>query len=120
MKKISYPLVLTSILLASFLVFMSLAGCTKTATTTAATTTTTTTTTAQPIKTYTIGLLAELTGFLGAYNTATVNEAQIAVDIVNEKGGIIVGGQNYLLKLVVEDGQSTLDGTTCRREQTDF
>ena len=120
MKKISYPLVLTSILLASFLVFMSLAGCTKTATTTAATTTTTTTTTVQPIKTYTVGLLAELTGFLGSYNTATVNEAQIAVDMVNENGGVIVGGQNYNLKLVVEDGQSTLDGTTAAANKLIF
>jgi len=119
MKKISYPLALTSILLASFMVLMSLAGCTKTATTTAATTTTTTTT-VQPIKTYTVGLLAELTGFLGSYNTATVNEAQIAVDMVNENGGIIVGGQNYNLKLVVEDGQSTLDGTTAAANKLIF
>jgi branched-chain amino acid transport system substrate-binding protein len=101
------------------MVLMSLAGCTKTATTTAATTTTTTTT-VQPIKTYTVGLLAELTGFLGSYNTATVNEAQIAVDMVNENGGIIVGGQNYNLKLVVEDGQSTLDGTTAAANKLIF
>jgi len=111
-KKTSFPLLLTVIMLAALLVLSSLPGC---ATKTSTTTTTTTTATAQPIKTYTIGLCAELTGFLGAYNTATVNEAQIAVDIVNEQGGIVVNGQNYLLKLVVEDGQSTIDGTTAAR-----
>jgi len=109
-KRTGSTLIVTSIALSAILVLSSLAGCTKTTSTT--TSTTTTTTTAQPLKTYTIGLLAELTGFLGAYNTATVNEAQIAVDIVNEQGGIPVNGQNYLLKLVVEDGQSTIDGTT--------
>ena len=88
-KRTGSTLIAASIALSAILVLSSLAGCTKTTstTTTAMTTTTTTTTTAQPIKTYTIGLLAELTGFLGAYNTATVNEAQIAVDMVNEKGG---------------------------------
>ncbi len=114
MKRTGSTLIAASIALSAILVLSSLAGCTKTTST--ATATTTTTTTAQPIKTYTIGLLAELTGFLGAYNTATVNEAQIAVDIVNEQGGIVVNGQNYLLKLVVEDGQSTIDGTTCCRK----
>jgi ABC-type branched-subunit amino acid transport system substrate-binding protein len=96
----------------AILVLSSLAGCAKTTST--KTSTTTTTTTAQPLKTYTIGLLAELTGFLGAYNTATVNEAQIAVDIVNEQGGIVVGGQNYLLKLVVENGQYPRWDYSCR------
>jgi ABC-type Fe3+-hydroxamate transport system substrate-binding protein len=79
MKRTGFPLLLTSVILTAILILSSLAGCTKT---TSTTTTTTTTITAQPIKTYTIGLCAELTGFLGAYNTATVNEAQIAVDIV--------------------------------------
>jgi ABC-type branched-subunit amino acid transport system substrate-binding protein len=116
-KKTSFPLLLTVIMLAALLVLSSLPGC---ATKTSTTTTTTTTATAQPIKTYTIGLCAELTGFLGAYNTATVNEAQIAVDIVNEQGGIVVNGQNYLLKLVVEDGQSTIDGTTAAANKLIF
>ena len=81
MKRTSFPLLLITIILAVLLVLSSLPGCATKASTTA--TTTTTTATAQPIKTYTIGLCAELTGFLGAYNTATVNEAQIAVNIVN-------------------------------------
>ncbi len=117
MKKARVPLFLTATILAALLVTSSLPGCT-TKTTTAATATTSAT--AQPIKTYTIGLCAELTGFLGAYNTATVNEAQIAVDMVNEKGGIMVGGQNYLLKLVIEDGKSTLDGTTAAANKLIF
>ena len=102
MKRNNFPLLLTAVILAALLVLSSFPGC-------SAKSTTTTTATAQPIKTYPIGLCAELSGFLGAYNTATVNEAQIAVDIVNEQGGIVVNGQNYLLKLVVEDGQSTID-----------
>jgi ABC-type branched-subunit amino acid transport system substrate-binding protein len=116
-KRIGLPLLLTSIVMAVLLLISSFPGCTtKTATTTA----TATTTVVQPIKTYTVGLLAELTGFLGAYNTATVNEAQIAVDMVNEKGGVVVNGQSYNLKLVVEDGQSTLDGTTAAANKLIF
>ena len=115
MKKTGFPLLLTAAIIAALLVITSFPGCSK-----SSTTTTTTTATAQPIKTYTIGLLAELTGFLGAYNTATVNEAQIACDIINEQGGIVVGGQNYILKLVVEDGQSTLDGTTAAANKLIF
>ena len=118
MKRTGSTLLVTSIIMTAILVLSSLAGCAKTTST--KTSTTTTTTTAQPLKPYTIGLLAELTGFLGAYNTATVNEAQIAVDIVNEQGGIVVGGQNYLLKLVVENGQSTLDGTTAAANKLIF
>ena len=117
MTKKGFPFLLAAIMLAAILALTSLPGCSSKTTTA---TTTTTSASAQPIKTYTIGLCAELTGFLGAYNTATVNEAQIAVDMVNENGGIMVGGQNYLLKLVVEDGKSTLDGTTAAANKLIF
>ena len=117
MKKTGFSFTAAAIVLAAILALTSLPGCSSKTTTVASTTTSAS---AQPIKTYTIGLCAELTGFLGAYNTATVNEAQIAVDMVNEKGGIMVGGQNYLLKLVVEDGKSTLDGTTAAANKLIF
>ena len=84
MKKTGFSFTAAAIVLAAILALTSLPGCSSKTTTVASTTTSAS---AQPIKTYTIGLCAELTGFLGAYNTATVNEAQIAVDMVNEKGG---------------------------------
>jgi branched-chain amino acid transport system substrate-binding protein len=117
MKQTKISIVLASLLLASVAVMSLLPGCSS-ATTTAVTTTSSAT--AQPIKTFTVGLLAELTGFLGAYNTATVNEAQMAIQMVNERGGVLVGGQYYNLKLVVEDGQSTLDGTTAAANKLIF
>jgi branched-chain amino acid transport system substrate-binding protein len=63
-------------------------------------------------KTYTLGVCGEFTGFLGTWDTLQLNEAQIAVDMINARGGVTVGGQTYNLKLLPEDGKSDLDGTT--------
>jgi branched-chain amino acid transport system substrate-binding protein len=57
-----------------------------------------------------IGLLVCLTGWFSVYDTLEWDEAQVARDIINEKGGIAVGGQKYLIELIPEDCKSTVDG----------
>jgi Ni,Fe-hydrogenase III small subunit len=108
MKRTGFPLLLTTIILAILLVLSSLPGCaTKVSTTT---TKATESATPQPIKIYTIGSCAELTGFLDAYNTVTVNEAQMAVAIVNELGGVMVGGQTIILNSSLKMGKARWTG----------
>ena len=85
-----------------------LSGCSKTTTTTQSTTATSSTQSAPQV--YKIGMIASLTGWLGAFDQLQVNEAQLGVDIINEAGGFTVKGQKYTLQLVVEDGQSSTDG----------
>ncbi len=50
-----------------------------------------------------IGLNAESSGGLDGVGRACVNAAQMAVDEVNQAGGLIVGERPYPVKLVVED-----------------
>jgi urea transport system substrate-binding protein len=52
-----------------------------------------------PIK---IGVLTDLSGFLAAYGEAMVDAIQIAVDEINEAGGVL----GRKLELIVEDGAS--------------
>ncbi|MBI4776703.1 MAG: ABC transporter substrate-binding protein [Deltaproteobacteria bacterium] len=62
-------------------------------------------------KTLEIGVLAALTGFGSAAETLIAQGAEVAQDWVNEKGGITVDNQKYMVKLVVEDTKSTATGT---------
>ena len=63
-------------------------------------------------KTLQIGGLMGLTGFFSVNDPPDWNEALIAADVMNEQGGITVNGQKYKVELIVEDIQSTMDGTT--------
>jgi branched-chain amino acid transport system substrate-binding protein len=56
-----------------------------------------------------IGLIAELTGDIPAVGTSCRNAAQMAVDEINEAGGIEIGGQKHGLGLVIEDSGAKAD-----------
>ncbi len=75
---------------------------------------------AEKPKTVRIGALAQLTGWLGTWDTNQFNVAKVAADMLNEKGGVTVGGQQYKIELVVEDGKSTLDGNTAATNKLIF
>jgi ABC-type branched-subunit amino acid transport system substrate-binding protein len=71
------------------------------------------TSTTQPtsqIKTLTIGDLEELTGFFSVDSVLEEKEVQATAQYINDQGGLTVQGQQYNIKVVVEDGQSTLTG----------
>jgi branched-chain amino acid transport system substrate-binding protein len=90
-----------------------LVGCsssTPTSSTSAPATTTAPTSAANAPKTLLIGVNLDLTGFFSGLDQVDVDAAQIMAEYINQNGGIKVQGQTYNVKLVVEDGQSSLDG----------
>ena len=50
-----------------------------------------------------IGLIAPITGDLAYLGQATLEAAKLAEKEVNDRGGLVVGGQKYQLKLIIED-----------------
>lgn len=67
---------------------------------------------AQTPKKLTIGVLACLTGWFSGFDTHNANETQLVAEYINEKGGINIKGEKYMIETVVEDVKSTLDGVT--------
>jgi ABC-type branched-subunit amino acid transport system substrate-binding protein len=65
-------------------------------------------------KTLQIGCLLSVTGFFSVREVPDLNQTKIAADIINERGGITVNGQQYRIELLVEDCKSTMDGVTRR------
>jgi branched-chain amino acid transport system substrate-binding protein len=63
-------------------------------------------------KTLNIGFLAALTGFLSTKDIPDVNMAKAAAEVLNEKGGITVQGQQYMIKFTFEDYKTNMDGIT--------
>ena len=63
-------------------------------------------------KTLDIGMLLSVTGFFSSREVPDYNETQIAADMINEKGGIVVNGEKYKVRLLLEDCKSTMDGVT--------
>ncbi len=59
-----------------------------------------------------IGSLTSMTGWFSTMDVQMWNELQIVRDIINEGGGITIGGQKYEIELLVEDCKSSLDGVT--------
>jgi ABC-type branched-subunit amino acid transport system substrate-binding protein len=68
--------------------------------------------TTQPPKTLKIGFLACLTGFLSSKDIPDLNMAIAAKDVLNEKGGITVQGQQYMIEFIIEDYETSFDGLT--------
>ncbi|MEE9913442.1 MAG: ABC transporter substrate-binding protein [Deltaproteobacteria bacterium] len=56
-----------------------------------------------------IGLIAELTGDIPAVGASCRNAAQMAVDDINEMGGIQLGDKTYKIKLTIEDNAGKAD-----------
>ena len=61
-------------------------------------------------KTLRIGVLVCLTGWFSTFDTLEWEEAQLARDMLNEKGGITIKGEKHLIELFAEDCKSTADG----------
>ena len=61
-------------------------------------------------KTLTIGCVAGLTGFSSGSERAIEQGSRLAVDYVNNRGGLTINGQKYLIKVVTEDHKSTSEG----------
>ena len=75
---------------------------------------------AAPAKKLKIGMIACLTGFFAVHDIIDANESQIAAEMINERGGITVKGEKYLVEVDVEDGKSTLDGITAAANRLVF
>jgi branched-chain amino acid transport system substrate-binding protein len=56
-----------------------------------------------------IGVIAELTGDIPAVGASCKNAAQMAVQEINEAGGIQLGGRPYKVELIVEDNAGKAD-----------
>ena len=62
-------------------------------------------------KTLQFGWLGSQTGWCSGLDTLNWQGAQLARDMINEKGGITIKGQKYKLELLFEDCKCTTDGT---------
>jgi ABC-type branched-subunit amino acid transport system substrate-binding protein len=65
---------------------------------------------AQAPKTLRFGVLVCLTGWFSTFDVLEWEEAQLARDMLNERGGVTIKGQKYLIELVPEDCKSSADG----------
>jgi branched-chain amino acid transport system substrate-binding protein len=68
-------------------------------------------------KTIKIGVHAALTGFASAAEVHHKDGALLAVEWINEKGGVTIKGEKYLLEAVVEDNKSTAEGSKLAAEK---
>jgi branched-chain amino acid transport system substrate-binding protein len=69
-----------------------------------------TTTQAPAPKTLKIGAMYSLTGDMSTVEIMLRDGAMLCQDWINEKGGITINGEKYLIELSVEDTKSTVDG----------
>jgi branched-chain amino acid transport system substrate-binding protein len=60
-------------------------------------------------KTLKIGVLSNLTGPISTAAIPHTRTTQLAADWINERGGITIKGQKYLIELIVEDIKETVD-----------
>ena len=65
---------------------------------------------AEKPKTLRIGFLVSLTGFASGSERIHLQGAELARDMINEKGGVVIKGEKYLVELVPEDHKCTADG----------
>ena len=56
-----------------------------------------------------IGVIAELTGDVPAVGASCKNAAEMAVQEVNDSGGIQLGDKKYKIKLIIEDNAGKAD-----------
>ena len=78
--------------------------------TTASDATQTTTGEAGPAETYTIGMIHSMSGVMAVAFNAVTEAMPLVEEILNSRGGFTVNGQQYNVKLIVEDDMSTTDG----------
>ena len=56
-----------------------------------------------------IGLIAPITGAIPLVGESSVNAANLAVDQINEAGGLVVDGEKYQVVLIIEDNQDNAE-----------
>ena len=61
-------------------------------------------------KTLKIGVIHSLSGFGSEVEMVMRNGEVLCQDWINEKGGITIGGEKYLIELIVEDQKGNVDG----------
>lgn len=61
-------------------------------------------------KTLNIGAIYSLTGLGSEVEIVMRNGAQLCQEWINEKGGLTIGGEKYLINLIVEDQKGNVDG----------
>lgn len=71
-------------------------------------------------KTLTIGEIEPLTGMFGDIFKYVPQGAQLAKDYINNKGGITIAGQKYMIDIVVRDGKDSPDGATAAANELVF
>jgi len=64
-----------------------------------------------------IGLNVELTGGIPVVGESSRNAAELAVKEVNDAGGLEVGGQTYMLELVVEDDEDKAESAAAAAQK---
>jgi branched-chain amino acid transport system substrate-binding protein len=67
-------------------------------------------TAAAAAKTLKIGTIIDLSGFLSVFFIQDEKNLQLTANYINEKGGLTINGQKYNIKLVVQDGKSSVEG----------
>jgi len=61
-------------------------------------------------KTLDLGIVEGISGQFSEFTKVQVDGMMIAIDIINERGGITVNGQKYLINPVIEDSKNTPEG----------
>lgn len=61
---------------------------------------------------FTIGVLSCLTDWFAPHDIIEWQECQMAAEMLNDRGGIVVDGQQYDIEVITEDCKSSLDGVT--------
>jgi len=64
-----------------------------------------------------IGVIAELSGDLPAVGESCKKAAELAINEINESGGVKVAGTHHLLRLVIEDGEGKADASVAAAER---
>ena len=67
---------------------------------------------AAPTETLKIGVVLQLSDWYSAVDAAEKNDVEYIAKMINDKGGIQVGGKGYKVQLVEEDGKSSMDANT--------
>jgi branched-chain amino acid transport system substrate-binding protein len=64
-----------------------------------------------------IGLNAELTGGIPVVGESCKNAAELAVKEINDAGGLEVGGQKYMIELLVEDNEDKAESAAAAAQK---
>jgi ABC-type branched-subunit amino acid transport system substrate-binding protein len=75
---------------------------------------------AEKAKTLKIGYLLAATGWYSVFDAAEERDIKSVARMINDKGGIIVKGEKYMIELVGEDMKSTIEGATAAANKLAF